>query len=190
MNQNTNANGKLNAIIFLLVFTILAMAFHSFCIEKVIERKIDNTYTAMENQNDTRAAETTENIINSIQQSNTENQTDFLNALTDINTVNTNELMVIDESQVTEELLTNRNGKIIISRVVGKMINENGDGEVINGYDGDYITYRNVKGAEVDNIIVTYLVYNPDNNAIDDIICRFDYIVSTDDFGEVIEDLE
>jgi uncharacterized protein YabN with tetrapyrrole methylase and pyrophosphatase domain len=98
--------------------------------------------------------------------------------LTDINTVNTNELMVIDESQLTSDILENRNGKIIISRVIGKCINLNCDGVILNPYrDCTYISYADVQGVTENSIVVTYYIYNPDNNNVDDVISRVDYIV-------------
>lgn len=99
--------------------------------------------------------------------------------LTDYTTVNDNNLMIIDESQITEDLLLHRDGKMIISKVIGKCINSSGDGVILNpsSPDTNYISYRSVKGVTENSIIITYFIYNPDNNYTDDIIYRCDYII-------------
>lgn len=102
----------------------------------------------------------------------TENSTDYT-------TVNDNNLMIIDESQITENLLLNRDGKIIVSKVIGKCVNSSGDGVILNpsSPDANYISYRSVKGVTENSIIITYLFYNPDSSYTDDIIYRYDYII-------------
>lgn len=165
--MNKESNGKFSTIIVMLLVIFMSISFNSFLTVRNVEKKIDNLQKVITEQ--------TENLT-------TENQqTDFEQFIQDYSTVNTNELLVVDESQLTEDLLLNRNGKLIISKCVGKVVSEDKDGCIINkaqDKDYDYISYRGVKGAEIDDIIVTYLIYNPDNNYTDDIIYRFDYIVS------------
>lgn len=96
------------------------------------------------------------------------------NIIKDIDTVkiyNTNEL--------TTEILTNRNGKIIIEKVIGKVENDNLDGKIINCIDEqhDYITYKRVDGVKKNDIVLTYFIYNPLTNVKDDILTRIDYII-------------
>lgn len=88
-------------------------------------------------------------------------------------------IQIVDSSELDAETIWNRNGKIIIERAIGTCLNENGDGKVLNPYDEeyDYISYRRVKGVKAGDVIVTYMIYNPENNAEDDIIERFDYII-------------
>lgn len=122
---------------------------------------------------------------NDIQNINTMNTTEKMqeyssqvefydNIIKDIDTVkiyNTNEL--------TTEILTNRNGKIIIEKVIGKVENDNLDGKIINCIDEqhDYITYKRVDGVKKNDIVLTYFIYNPLTNVEDDILTRIDYII-------------
>lgn len=127
--------------------------------------------------NDVQAA-----ITEITEQTENSEPSDFEQFMQDYSTVNTNELLIIDESQLTEDMLLNRNGKLIISKCVGKVVSEDKDGCIINkaaDKNYDYISYKCVEDCKIDDIIVTYLIYNPDNNYTDDIISRFDYIVST-----------
>ena len=87
---------------------------------------------------------------------------------------------IIDSSDLSLEDLRNRNGKIIIEKLLGKVINETGDGKILNpnDKDHDYISYNShMEDFEVGDIIVSYCIYNPDTAYDDDIIERFDYIV-------------
>ena len=87
---------------------------------------------------------------------------------------------IIDSSDLSLEDLRNRNGKIIIEKLLGKVINETGDGKILNpnDKDHDYISYKShMEDFEVGDIIVSYCIYNPDTAYDDDIIERFDYIV-------------
>ena len=89
-------------------------------------------------------------------------------------------LEIYGTNEMDTETLTKRNGKIIIEEVIGEVVTEKGDGEVLNYKDADYryINYSNVEGAKKGNIILTYLIYNPDSNAEDDVILRCDYITN------------
>ena len=93
-------------------------------------------------------------------------------------------LKVYDSSELTLELLINRNENLIIEKCIGEVINSEGNGRVLNGnYDGNfdseyyYINYSSVEGADTGDIILTYFIYNPDTNYDDDILLRFDYII-------------
>ena len=157
-------------IIAMLIALVVAIPFN-FAKDNETQRKIDNLQEVITATEQTEEKATEENSI-----------TDFEQFMTDYSTVNTNELLVIDESQLTEDMLLNRNGKLIISKCVGKVVSADKDGCIINkaaDKNYDYISYKCVEDCKIDDIIVTYLIYNPDNNYTDDIISRFDYIVST-----------
>lgn len=88
-------------------------------------------------------------------------------------------LDVIDTSKLTYKVITHRKGTVIIERAIGKVINNSKDGRVLNqggNTEYDYISYRGVDCKKGD-IIVTYLLYNPENNYCDDIVARWDYVL-------------
>lgn len=87
---------------------------------------------------------------------------------------------ICDSSELTGEMLENREGDILVERCIGKVVNaESGDGEVLNYADKDYryISYRNIEGTEDGDMYVSYFVYNPFGCDVDDIIERFDFKV-------------
>lgn len=87
---------------------------------------------------------------------------------------------VYDCSELTAEILENRDGKIIIEECIGTVTNkETGAGKLLNYTDPDYyyISYSNVDGIRDGSVVLTYFIYNPDSNYIDDILYRFDYII-------------
>lgn len=79
---------------------------------------------------------------------------------------------VYDSSELTEDILANRQGKLIIEKCVGTVTDDEKNG---NLEDGSYISYESVDCTKGD-IIVTYLIYNPDTNYTDDVIERFDFV--------------
>ena len=84
---------------------------------------------------------------------------------------------IIDSEALSTEALENRNGKLIIERVIGVVDNaETGAGHLLSNKD-DFISYANVEGIANGNVICTYLIYNPGTNYIDDIEARYDYII-------------
>ena len=89
-----------------------------------------------------------------------------------------------DASELTAEILENRNGITIIERCVGFVEDSvQGDGVILNAYDPqyNYISYRSC-GQEVRDgtILVSYMVYNPDTTYIDDIVERHDFVICRD----------
>ena len=79
-----------------------------------------------------------------------------------------------------DELITRQDrSALVIERMVGVVLNDAGDGRVLNTGDPyyNYISYRYVPGARPGDIIVTYCFYNPENNVEDDIIERYDTII-------------
>jgi hypothetical protein len=75
--------------------------------------------------------------------------------------------------------ITNRNGKLIIERCIGKVISaETGDGCVLGGDpEYNYISYMDVPNIQNGDVICTYFVYNTESSEPDDILYRFDYVI-------------
>lgn len=87
-----------------------------------------------------------------------------------------NDFTIYDFDDVSREILENRNGKVIVERVIGVVTSYDGDGKVLNS--DNYISYKRAnilygKGS----IILTYLVYNPNTDYVDDVIERYDYCI-------------
>lgn len=84
--------------------------------------------------------------------------------------------VIVDSEDLTLDMLTNRNGKIIIEKAICEVLDDE-----LNGVDvstGNYISY---KGCNVErgDICVSYFVYNPDTLYDDDIIARYDYVIDS-----------
>lgn len=91
------------------------------------------------------------------------------------------EVVIYDSDDLTLEMLENRNGKVIIERCYGVVIDAgNGAGKVLNPCDEDfdYISYSRCEGIREGTLMMTYLVYDPDTNYFDDIMERYDCVVS------------
>ena len=87
-------------------------------------------------------------------------------------------VQIYDVDDLDYETLTNRNGNIIIEKIIGIVLDEAGNGEILNTNTGyNYINYKNVKDAQVGDVVLTYCIFNPDTNYEDDIIDRMDYII-------------
>ena len=81
-----------------------------------------------------------------------------------------------DSSELTEDILANRQGKLIIEKCIGTVIDDEKNGAIQNvDSDYNYISYADVDCAKGDTII-TYLIYNPETNYTDDVIKRFDFV--------------
>lgn len=87
-----------------------------------------------------------------------------------------------DSSELTADILESRKGTTIIERCIGFVTNgQTGDGAILNAADKNYnyISYRSIDQEYCDGtVILTYLIYNPDNNYIDDITERYDFVIS------------
>lgn len=100
---------------------------------------------------------------------------------------NTSTLEIYDTSELTPQIMANRNGKIIVEKIIGKVTNQKLDGEILNcnaedgGYTnkdgGNYISYERVEGAREGDKIVTYYIYSPFSNEQDDVLTRLDFII-------------
>lgn len=83
---------------------------------------------------------------------------------------------VYDSSELTEDILVNRQGKLIIEKCVGKVLDDEKNGAIQNAdSDYNYISYADVDCTKGDTV-TTYLIYNPKTNYTDDVIERFDYV--------------
>lgn len=100
---------------------------------------------------------------------------------------NVNVIEIYDTSELTPQVMANRNGKIIVEKIIGEVINHKLDGRILNcdtdngGYTnkdgGNYISYELVDGAKQGDKIVTYYIYNPFTNVQDDVMTRMDFII-------------
>lgn len=93
------------------------------------------------------------------------------------------EYKLYDASELSTEILENRNGMVIAERCIGFVTNKTtGDGKILNPYDkdADYIAYRSSVADQKysdGTVFVSYMIYNPENNYIDDIIERYDFVL-------------
>lgn len=86
---------------------------------------------------------------------------------------------VYNLDDLTEDILTNRNGKVIVEISTGTVTNpETGDG-ILDTRDPyfNYINYKGIPGIQTGSKILTVCIYNPNTNLSDDIIERFDYLM-------------
>lgn len=100
----------------------------------------------------------------------------------DVNTIE-----IYDTSELTPQIMNERNGKIIVEKIIGQVTNSNLDGIILNcdtdngGYTnkdgGNYISYERVDGAKAGDKILTYYIYNPFTNEQDDVLTRMDFII-------------
>ena len=90
-------------------------------------------------------------------------------------------MQIVDASELSEKELTNRNGKLLVEKVIGEVQNYRLDGKILNAStgNGNYINYERVDGAKEGDMIVTYFIYNPFTNAPDDILTRLDFIIDS-----------
>lgn len=119
----------------------------------------------------------------------TTNKTDYYNSQTEfydnmISEVSTME--IYDTNELTYEIMANRNGKIIVEKIIGEVTNQNLDGKILNANnnqcytnksDNIYINYERVDGAKEGDKILTYYIYNPFTNEQDDVLTRLDFII-------------
>lgn len=86
---------------------------------------------------------------------------------------------VYEPDELTEEILSNRNGEILIEKTIGIVEDDELNGRILNTEDKeyDYISYDSVKDVQAGDVVMTYFVYNPDSNYSDDILERHDYII-------------
>lgn len=90
-------------------------------------------------------------------------------------------IVVYDASELTADILENRCGTTVVERCFGVVTDaKQGDGRVLNPADKDYdyIGYRGVYWPVSDGtVLLSYMIYNPDNGYVDDIVERYDFIL-------------
>lgn len=90
-------------------------------------------------------------------------------------------VVICDASDLDAETLEYRGSTVVVERVIGFVDNEQtGDGVIINAADRDYdyICYADCgQTIREGTILVTYLVYEPDDDNIDTIAVREDFVV-------------
>lgn len=89
-----------------------------------------------------------------------------------------NAVEIYDSSELTEEILWNRNGKIIVEKCIGIVLDDEGNGRQLNpAVEGqDYIRYH---GIPAGSVVLSVFVYNPETNWIDDILIRQDFVLDS-----------
>lgn len=83
----------------------------------------------------------------------------------------------VSEGKLTRRQLLSRKAKriVYVERIVGRVTDNKLNGVTTNGH---YMSYRSLRGyAHKGDEVVTYCVYNPFSNAIDDVIDRFDVVL-------------
>lgn len=80
-----------------------------------------------------------------------------------------------NSTNLSTRKLKTRKGKgvVIVEKIRGTVTDNRSNGNT----NGCYISYKSVKGVRKGSQVVTYLVYNPRTNYIDDIIRRYDVVI-------------
>lgn len=99
--------------------------------------------------------------------------------------ISEDKVFLYDADDLTTEMLESRRGTVIIERCIGMVTDkENGDGLILNYHHeegGYYIAYRNEECQKLNlcdgTVLVSYMVYDPDNNYFDDIKDRYDFVI-------------
>lgn len=117
---------------------------------------------------------------------------DFLNQLK-VNGI-TN-YVIYDSEEITADILENRKGITVIERCIGIVTDiKNGDGIILNACDeANYISYRGCQescGLTLLNgtVLISYMIYDPGNNCIDDIMERYDFVLCREYEERVLEE--
>ena len=100
-----------------------------------------------------------------------------VNAFENLNLNDFDYVQIIDFGS-DPELLENRDGKIIIEKAIGVVLDEEGNGELLNcnSCPNCYIKYGK-SDENIGDIVLTYFIYNPDSDYYDDIMLRYDYVI-------------
>ena len=72
----------------------------------------------------------------------------------------------------------NRGDSILIEKLIGVCLDEEGNGELLNPYNPNfnYISYASIDGISKGDVVLTVCIYAP-NGGEDEIVDRFDYII-------------
>ena len=136
------------------------------------------TSYAISNISDSEARSKTETVSTGDLASRSETETDWAAYADSLDLAE-----IIGTADLDVEELEHRDGKLIIERVISVADDDEGNGHVLA--DGSYIAYKSMKGdVAKGNVVCTYFVYNPDTNAVDDVLMRFDYVIED---GNILE---
>ena len=86
--------------------------------------------------------------------------------------------------ELTNETLENRTNLdgVVVEKMIGMVSKgNNGDGIILNTKDTEhnYISYNNMDfETHEGTIILTYYVYNPETNYLDDVLERYDFVLN------------
>ena len=94
------------------------------------------------------------------------------------------DIVMYDSSELSIDIIESRNGKVIVERCVcyvDTYINGDGSGTILNAFDEDY-SYMHYSGLSeeinIGTIVVSYFVYNPDTNYVDDTTDIYDFVLT------------
>ena len=82
-----------------------------------------------------------------------------------------------NSTDLTQEILASREGSVIIERCVGICEEPSSGGRILGKENQNYISYSKVEGVQPGDKVLSYFVYNPNTNYVDDIIYRTDFII-------------
>lgn len=92
------------------------------------------------------------------------------------------ECEVYNADELSQDILEYRDEKIIIERCIGTVTDaEAGHGIILNAKNNrhNYISYRDTNLKLNDGtMVVTFLCYDPETNGVDDVLDRYDFIIS------------
>lgn len=91
--------------------------------------------------------------------------------------------VIYDCSELTADILESRKGKFVVERCIGIVTDDVGSGRLLNYENPDfyYISYRtSVSNCKKGHIILSYMIYDPKSNYIDDIMKRYDFVINTE----------
>ena len=86
--------------------------------------------------------------------------------------------------ELTNDVLENRTNMdgVVVEKMIGMVAKgNNGDGIILNTKDTEhnYISYNNMDfETHEGTIILTYYVYNPETNYLDDVLERYDFVLN------------
>lgn len=94
------------------------------------------------------------------------------------------DIKIYDTELITPEIIENRknSNNTIVERIIGVVTDADAEGDGVVLFHGksdeyNYISYAGLEDTQLGTIVLTYCLYNPETNYIDDILERYDYII-------------
>ncbi len=83
---------------------------------------------------------------------------------------------VVSEKRFTKKVVSKRKGKniLLIEKIKGRVVDAGKHGRTSEGH---YISYTMVEDAKKGDTVITYCIFNPENNYVDDVIYRYDFVL-------------